>query len=75
MEAAEKIEDPLDLEEFSERRERGHWVLGFLGRLEDYMSLEAELLGIFRGLEIIQNDGMEAMEIDTNSATAIAMTT
>lgn len=36
-------------------------MLGFLGRLE------AELWGIFRGLEMFQNHGMEAMDIDTDS--------
>lgn len=34
------------------REERGHWVIGFCGRLEDCTSLEAKLWGIFRGLEM-----------------------
>lgn len=37
------------------REERGYWVLGYLGRLEDCTSLEAELWGLFRGLELIQS--------------------
>lgn len=55
------------------REERGHWVIGFYGRLEDCTSLEAELWGIFRGLEMVKSQNMEALEIDSDSASAIAL--
>lgn len=53
------------------REERGHWVLGFFGRLENCTSLEAELWSLFRGLEMIQQQGMEAMEVELDSTVAI----
>lgn len=46
-------------------------MIGFYGRLEDCSSLEAELWGIFRGLEMVKSQNMEAVEIDSDSATAI----
>lgn len=55
------------------KEERGHWVLGFYGRLADCTSLEAELWGIFRGLELVQSQGMEAVEVESDSATTIAL--
>lgn len=55
------------------REERGHWVIGFYGRLEDCTSLEAELWGIFRGLETVKSQNMEALEIDSDLASAIAL--
>lgn len=55
------------------REERGFWVLGFYGKLDDCTSLEAELWGIFRGLELVQSQGMEAVEIDSDSTAAIAL--
>lgn len=54
------------------RDDRGYWILGFYGRLEDYSSLEAELWGIFRGLELIQSQGIR-LEIDSDSTTAISL--
>lgn len=54
---------------WARRKERGQWVLGFLGCLEDCTSLEAELLGIFSGPEMIQNHRMDAMEVVTDSTT------
>lgn len=53
------------------REERGHWVIGFYGRLEDCSSLEAELWGLFKGLEMVKSQNMEALEIESDSATAI----
>ncbi|KAI8533199.1 hypothetical protein RHMOL_Rhmol11G0278700 [Rhododendron molle] len=41
--------------------------------LEDCTSLEAELWGLFRGLELIQSQGMEAMEVESDSTAAIAL--
>lgn len=55
------------------RDERGYWILGFYGRLDDCTSLEAELWGIFRGLELVQSQGMDALEIESDSTTAIAL--
>lgn len=37
------------------------------------LSLEAELWGIFIGLELVQNQSMEALELDLDSGTAVAM--
>lgn len=55
------------------REERGHWIPAFFGRLEDCTSLEAELWGLFRGLELIQNQGIEAMEVESDSTAAFAL--
>jgi len=55
------------------RDDCGCWILGFYGRLEDCSSLEAELWGIFRGLELVQSQSMEALEVDSDSTTAITM--
>lgn len=56
------------------RKEREHCVFGFSGRLEDCTKfVQAELWGIFRGLELVQNEGMEALEVDSDSATTVVL--
>lgn len=54
------------------REERGHWVLGLLGRLKDCTSVEAELWGLFRGLELIHSQRMEPLEIELDSTVVVA---
>lgn len=55
------------------RKEREHWVLEFSGRHVDCTNLEAELWGIFRGLELVQNEGMEALEVDSDLAMTVVL--
>ncbi|CAL5386690.1 unnamed protein product [Camellia sinensis] len=47
--------------------ERGAWVHGYHGRLEEATSLEAELWGVYRGLTIILEKGMRDIVIETDS--------
>lgn len=52
------------------REERGHWVLGFFGRLTACTSLEAELWGIPQGLEMVKN---HATEVESDSEAVVLM--
>lgn len=46
--------------------------MGFFGRLiKECTSLKAELWGIFRRLELIQNQRMEPMEVESDSTFAV----
>lgn len=51
----------------------GHWVLGYLGRLEDCTSLESHLWEILRGLELVKNQDMALRQVNSASAIAVSI--
>lgn len=53
------------------REERGHWIRGFFGRLEECTSLEAELWDCSGDSKMIRQQGLEAMEVESDSTAAI----
>ncbi|GMP89161.1 hypothetical protein CsSME_00040847 [Camellia sinensis var. sinensis] len=55
------------------RDERGAWVHGYHGRLEEATSLEAELWGVYRGLTIILEKGMRDIVIETDSVQMVKL--
>lgn len=56
------------------RETRSSWLWSeYLGKLEVSTSLEAELWGLFRGLELVHDKGLETMEVESDSEVAVSM--
>lgn len=52
------------------RDETGVWLYGFFGKLDSCQSLEAEMWGIYRGLTIVLEKGMQEVIVETDSTSA-----
>lgn len=56
------------------RDESGLWIMGFYGRLADCSSSVAEIMGIYHGLQIIEDQGFREVEIETDLQSAVKQT-
>lgn len=55
------------------REEKGVRILEFYGNLQDCSTLEAELRGLLRGFELIQDQGMASVQVESDNSNAVQM--
>lgn len=62
-----------NLEALEIRDEKGVWICGFYGRLENCTSLEAELWAVYKGLTIILQKGFNNVIIETDAEQVVKL--
>ncbi|KAI8558233.1 hypothetical protein RHMOL_Rhmol04G0074400 [Rhododendron molle] len=55
------------------RDAKGDWILGFFGKLNCESSLEAELWGIYKGLQIILEKSLQNVQIESDAMLAVSL--